>query len=102
MGELLMYVTKTISAANQWSNPLFLSEFYNYSAQLATGINVTVQRSFDKGMSWEDFETNASPFSKVGFAPPTPPSESANPVMYRIGVKAGGAVASPVAVRLGV
>ncbi len=96
-----MYVTKTVTEANKWTDPISLSEFFNYSGQGTVGVTVMLQKSFD-GENWEDFDSNVTPFSHVGFTPSSAQRDKFESLYYRLGVKTGVTVSGPVNLRLGI
>lgn len=73
-----------ITAANQWSTSHYLIGWFNVSVwrpgqTTLGGTIVTLQRSFDKGVTWLDVKLYTAPAEEYGFEP-----EGAT---YRIGVK---------------
>lgn len=79
---------RTITADNQWTTPLLLIGWFTVTIRRADGVpgslggtTVTVQRSVDGGVSYQDVDrwTNAS--EDIGF--------EADQALYTIGVKAG-------------
>ena len=97
-----MYKTKTITAENQWTGTLDLLGFFNYSGQGTFVATITLQRSFDEGVTWEDVDTNTVAFSLVGFEPMMPFKFSKPHVKYRLGVKTGEFTSGSISVRLGI
>jgi hypothetical protein len=102
MEELPMYVTKQVTAAGQWTDPIYLSEFFNYSGQGTEGITVTLQRSLDGGASYEDFDSNVTPFSHVGFSATSAQRDVFESIPFRLGVKTGETVSGSVDLTLGI
>lgn len=101
-----MIVTKTITAENIFSDPLTIPNLnntqrkteFNCSIWLSAGTfsaTVTVQRSFDNGVTWLDVATFSAPEENVG-------QEIESSIKYRIGVKTGDYVSGTIEVRLAV
>lgn len=96
-----MAVTKTITAANSFSDPLDVQGGhenvrgggFNVSVSGTFVATVTLQRSFDGGTTWLDVATYTSPAEAVGFEP--------EGCLYRIGVKTGDFVSGSINVRVG-
>ena len=95
-----MYVTKTITAENQWTKSIELIGDFNYSAQGTFVAKVTLQRSF--GATWEDVDFDIDPVSAKGFEPYSPFKVSGAHINYRYGVKTGDFTSGTINVRLGV
>lgn len=95
--------SKTIEAQNEFTGAIYPAEWaqgqkyghLNISAQGAdwTSLTVTLQRSFDRGENWEDFESYTENTSKVH-------TDYEIGVAYRIGVKTGDYNTAEVDVRL--
>ena len=85
--------TRSITAENQFTDPVRLTGFFNISLSGKWTATVTVQRSFDKGDTWFDVETFVSNTQEYGFEPE-------GGVYYRIGVKIGNYTSDTVVVRL--
>lgn len=82
-----MYKTKTVTAADQWTDPIALSNFFNYTGQGTPGITVALYRSFDEGQTWEKFDSNITPFSLVGFSPTSGQRDKFESLYYKLGVE---------------
>ena len=73
-----------ITGANQWSTSHYIIGWFNVSVWRPSnttlgGTIVTLQRSFDKGVTWLDVKLYTAPAEEYGFEP-----EGAT---YRVGVK---------------
>lgn len=100
-----MYAIREITAGAQWTDPIKLAGFYNYSVQGEFEATVTIQRSFDEGETWEDMDSFTEPISSVGYEAVQPYRDNfwkKPSVDYRIGVKEGAFTSGPVRVRIGV
>ncbi len=75
-------VTRTITASNQFTDPVKLRGYFNLSISGSWEGTVTVQRSFDLGDTWHDVDTFTSNTEEYGLEP-----EHSNVVLYRIGAK---------------
>ena len=86
--------TKTISAADEWTDVVRMNGFFNLSISgTLGGTIVTVQRRFSTTDTWKDVDTFTVATEEYGMEP-----ENA---YYRVGVNAGEYVAGPVEVRFG-
>lgn len=79
---------RTITAANQWTTPLVLIGWFTVTIRRSDGVagslggtTVTVQRSVDKGVSYQDVDRWTSASEDIGF--------EADQALYIIGVKSG-------------
>lgn len=101
-----MYKTKTITLENQWTDGMVIAGFYDYSAQgTSTDSTVVLQRSYDDGVTWEEVDSNISPFSLTGFqAYPVYRDDhfAAPSVKIRLGVPVGSLGTGTLALRIGV
>ncbi len=91
-----MLATKTITAQNQWTDPAQAPcGKFNLSVSGAFTATVTVQRSFDNGLTWLDAHQLTAPAELRGDEP-----EQSHPVWYRAGVKTGDFTSGSIVVRL--
>ena len=86
----------TITAENTWTEPVsLLRGTFNISVQGDFTAKVTVQRSFNKGKSWEDVPPKITqPLETFG-------TNGEDYVFYRIGVKTGEYLSGTIKVRIG-
>lgn len=73
--------TATLTAADQFSSPIYLVGDISLSISGSFTGSVTVQRSFDDGSTWLDVDVFTAATEEVGFEP--------TGCQYRVGVKAG-------------
>lgn len=85
--------SKTITAQNQWTDPVRLTGFFNLSITGTFAATVTVQRSFDEMATWHDVDTFTKPTEDYGMEPEV--------CWYRAGVKTGEFTSGSTTVRLG-
>jgi hypothetical protein len=100
-----MYQVKTITEEDSGTDPITIEGFYDYSAQGPAGTTVTLQRSYNNGVSYEDIEDNETPFSLTGFQAHQPYRDNyiAKPtVKVRLKVKTGNFGSGSVVLRIGV
>lgn len=91
-----MLATKTITAQNQWTEAVQAScGAFNLSVSGTFTAVVTVQRSFDEGLTWLDVHELTAAAELRGEEP-----EQSHPVWYRAGVKSGGFTSGSVVVRI--
>ena len=88
-----MITTRAITAANQWTDLVFLTGYFNISLTGTWEATVTVQRSFDKGDTWFDVETWTENTQEYGLEPE-------RDVCYRVGVKSGDFTSGTIYARL--
>ena len=86
--------TKSIGAADTFSNWVILRGKFNFSLSGTWVATVHIQRSFDKGVTPLDVEDFTSNIEKIG-------EEPESNVCYRFGVKAGNYTSGPVVGRIG-
>ena len=75
-------VTRTITASNQFTDPVKLSGYFNVSISGTWTGTITVQRSWDLGSIWLDVDTWTANTEEYGLEP-----EHTNVVLYRVGAK---------------
>lgn len=85
--------SRTITAGDQFSAPLFLKGDFNVSIRGTFVAEVVVQRSFDRGASWGDVSSYLVPIETRGYEP-----EGA---LYRMGVKPGKFTSGTITARIG-
>ena len=86
-------VTAAISAQNTFTDSISLGPGeFNLSVWGTFVGTVTVQRSFDAGVTWLDVQTFTTPSEEVG--------RDATGALYRVGVKAGEYTSGTANVRL--
>ena len=85
--------SKTITAADSFTDPVRLTGFFNLSITGTFVGTVTVQRSFDEAVTWRDVDTFTKPTEDYGMEPEV--------CWYRVGVKAGEFTSGSIGVRLG-
>jgi len=85
-------VTKTIDAEDTFSDKINVMGNFDLSIAGTFDATVTVQRSFDAGVSWADVDTFTAPIETAGFDP-----VSCN---YRAGVKTGNFTSGTVTVTI--
>jgi hypothetical protein len=91
---------KTITAENMWSKEIILLGFFSYSISGEFSATISLQRSFDSGITWETILQETEPTSDVFFEP-YPPFTYTNPTTrYRIGVNFGDYVSGTIVVSL--
>lgn len=97
-----MYVTLELNSENSFSPWVKIIGAFNVSIQGSFKAFVTLQRSFDGGVSREDVNSWAFAFSGHDEEIEMP-SNSVSPcvVCYRLGIKTGNYVSGSVTVRLG-
>ena len=88
-----MITTRAIVAANQYTDLVFLTGYFNLSLTGDWTATVTVQRSFDNGDTWFDVDTWTENTQEYGLEPE-------RDVCYRVGVGAGDFTAGIVNARL--
>lgn len=92
--------TKTITAENQWSNEILLLGFFSYSISGTFSATISLQRSFDNGIIWENVIQETKNVSDVYFEPYQPFLYTKPTTRYRIGVDYGDFVSGTVTVRI--
>lgn len=85
--------SKTITGANSFTDPVKLTGFFNLSISGTFVATVTVQRSFDNQVTWQDVDDFTAPTEDYGMEPEV--------CWYRVGVKTGNFTSGSVDVRLG-
>ncbi len=88
-------VTRTITASNQFTDPVKLRGYFNLSVEGTWTGTLTVQRSFDLGSTWYDVDTFTANTEEYGLEP-----EYTNVVLYRIGAKADALSSGSAVLRL--
>jgi len=76
-------VSKSINAANQFTDPIAFAAGAVFDVSVS-GVfvgTVTLQRSFDGGLTWVDVQTYQAPYEDQG--------TGTNATLYRIGFKPG-------------
>ena len=86
-------VTRSISAENTFTDRVTLNGYFNISLSGTWKATVTVQRSFDSGMTWHDVESWTSNTEEYGLEPEAG-------VMYHVGVKSGDYDSGTIVARL--
>lgn len=88
-----LQAARTVTAANQWTTPLNLIGWFTVTIRRADGAAgslggtiVTVQRSVDGGVSYQDVDRWTRASEDIGF--------EADQALYTIGVKTGEYVGS--------
>lgn len=83
-----LQAARTVTAANQWTTPISLIGWFTVTIRRADGVagslggtTVTVQRSVDNGVSYQDVDRWTSASEDIGF--------EADQALYTIGVKTG-------------
>ena len=74
--------TRTIAAQNLWTDAVEVVGYFNLSISGTWVATVTVQRSFDDGMTWYDVDTWTENTQEYGLEPE-------HGVQYRVGIKTG-------------
>jgi hypothetical protein len=72
--------TASIVAQNTFTDGLYTVGSFNLSISGTFSATVTVQRSFDVGVTWADVDTFTAPIETAGYDPEVV-------VLYRAGVK---------------
>lgn len=85
--------SKTITAQNTFTDPVQLTGYFNLSISGTFVATVTVQRSFDEMVTWNDVDTFTSPAEEYGM--------ETEVCWYRAGVKTGAFTSGSITVRLG-
>ena len=86
--------TRTISGANQFTDPVELVGYFNLSISGAPfSATITAQRSFDAGSTWFDVESWTENTQEYALEPE-------REVWYRVGCKEGEYDAGSPAIRL--
>ena len=85
--------SKTITAGNSFTDPVKLTGFFNLSISGTFVATITVQRSFDNQVTWQDVDTFTAPTEDYGMEPEV--------CWYRAGVKSGDFTSGSIVVRLG-
>ena len=85
--------TRTIEAANLFTDSVTLTGYFNLSISGAWAGTVTVQRSFDSGDTWHDVDTWTANTQEYGLEPE-------HGVYYRIGIKTNDFTSGTCVVRL--
>lgn len=88
-----MFNTSQITAANSFSDAVALYGRFNLSLSGTWVATVTVQRSFDAGVTWMDVAAYSSKGEYIG-------EEIESGVQYRLGVKTGDYTSGTVIGRL--
>ena len=86
--------TKAITAQNEFTETLNVEGNMNLSIYGTWSGTVTVQRSFDGGVTWLDVNAYTTNIETSGF-------ESESQVLYRVGIKTGDFTSGVCNVRLG-
>lgn len=84
--------SKTITGANSFTDPVRLAGFFNLSISGTFVATLTVQRSFDNQVTWQDVDTFTAPTEDYGMEPEV--------CWYRAGVKTGDFTSGSLVVRL--
>lgn len=87
-------VTVELSAANTFSDGLYVDNAFNLSISGTFVATITVQRSFDLGSTWRDVDTFTAPIETFG-------SDPEPVVVYRAGIKTGEYTSGTATVRIG-
>ena len=90
-----MKVTRTITASDQFTDPIKLSGYFNISISGTWGGTITAQRSFDLGSTWLDVDTFVANTEEYGLEP-----EHMNVVYYRVGAKTSALTSGNAILRL--
>ena len=85
--------SKTITAENTFTDPVNLTGFFNLSITGTFVGTITVQRSFDNKVTWQDVDTFTKPTEDWGMEPEV--------CWYRVGVKTGEFTSGSIGIRLG-
>ena len=85
--------TKTITTENTFTDPVQLTGFFNLSISGTFVATITVQRSFDNKVTWQDVDTFTKPTEDWGMEPEV--------CWYRVGVKTGEFTSGSIGIRLG-
>ena len=88
-------VTRTITASNQFTDPVKLSGYFNVSISGTWVGTITVQRSWDLGSTWLDVDSWTINAEEYGLEP-----EHTNVVLYRVGAKEGALTSGSASLRL--
>ena len=88
-------VTRTITASDQFTDPVKLRGYFNVSISGTWEGTLTVQRSFDLGDTWHDVDTFTVNTEEYGLEP-----EHSNVVYYRIGAKSDAFTSGSCVLRL--
>jgi hypothetical protein len=87
-------VEASISAQNTFSDGLYTQGEFNFSISGTFSGTVTVQRSFDQGITWRDVDTFTAPIETYGHDPEPV-------VVYRAGIKTGDYTSGTAVIRIG-
>ena len=87
--------TRTITASNQFTDPIKLSGYFNLSISGTWAGTITVQRSWDSGDTWLDVDTFIANTEEYGLEP-----EWTHIVLYRIGAKTDALTSGSAILRL--
>lgn len=85
-------VVKAITGENQWSDALEVKGHFDFSIDGSFVGTVTVQRSFDAGVTWQDVDTFTAPIETYGYQPTY--------ALYRAGVASGDYTSGALGVAL--
>ena len=85
-------VTKAITGENQWTDAIEVRGGFDLSIDGSFVATVTVQRSFDGGVSWGDVDTFTAPIETYGVQP--------HSALYRVGVATGDYTSGALGVAL--
>jgi len=85
-------VTKDIGSADDWTDGLAVKGSFDLSISGVFEGVVTVQRSFDGGVSWADVDSFSAPIETFGQQPAYS--------LYRVGIAAGDYVSGVATVAL--
>jgi hypothetical protein len=88
-----LLTTATVSAEDTWTNTVTIEGYFNFSVDGTFDATVTVQRSYDNGVTWHDVDTFTEPSQEVGFDPEYS--------RYRAGCKTGDYVSGNITLRFG-
>lgn len=86
--------TASIAAQNTFTDGLYTVGSFNLSISGTFSATVTVQRSFDVGVTWADVDTFTAPIETAGYDPEVV-------VLYRAGVKTGDYTSGTAVLRIG-
>jgi hypothetical protein len=87
-------VTATITSQNSFTDKIQAKEIMNFSVSGTFVATVTVQRSFDDGVTWHDLETYTAPYQDVMI------QAAEEPMVVRAGVKTGAFTSGSIVVRI--
>jgi len=87
-------VTVSVTGANEFSDAIELTGYFNLSISGTWVGTVTIQRSYDSGSTWHDVDTWTANTEEYGLEPE-------KGIQYKVGIKTGAYTSGTCVLRLG-